>query len=167
MAESRHSRLAALLRYLRLLWSLVFCILFLLTVRLWARSYQIADYVRGPISADSEYCVWSIKGQLAFARLEYDNRSSRYERDTSSGSYPTKRVAFGNPLGRNSLGLRTVKTVLGEPAVVIPFWTPFLFLFSMILVVWVRPARSFSLSTLMIAMTVAAGVLGAVVSAVR
>jgi hypothetical protein len=147
---------------LRIAWSVAWGIAFLLLVALWVRSYWWADFVHCPLQSPRNIFVQSYIGRM----IVYLGAPS-----------PNPKVILPSGLGRESIAVSKFVFPHGpDPhwyftsgkngvAMAFPHWFLTLMLASISTVPWL-PWR-FTLRTLLIAMTLVAVVLGAIVWASR
>jgi hypothetical protein len=143
-----------LIRGLRIAWGAVFGILCVLLIVLWVRSYWWWDTLHHVESGSERTTLGSNFGTLYLMhsmKPASDTRRWTLIRDEALRT-PTK--------------LRW-RYVSGMVVIVVPDWIPVIIAGTIAAVPWIRPAKCFSLRTLLIATTLIAVVLGLVVYATR
>jgi hypothetical protein len=154
-------------RLLRIAWSAVCGVLCLLLAVLWARSYQWADTFSFPITRKHLLGVGSAQGGITAIKSEYvfGYYKSRWEFDHYPMTDASDAKVFQPHNRPGFYGLFDLGIIISPPFLVmcLPYW----FILGAAIVIgaapWGRPSKRFGLRTLLIAMTVAAVLLGAFV----
>jgi hypothetical protein len=158
-------------RNLRIAFSAVCGILCLLVLMLWVRSYWWGDvvYVR-PAPTPDFVGLYSIRGQVTLDALygpgRHPNASiawywGRTWRRQQDYQHATVREPLNSVLGFSSYSDNEYQTLS------VPHWSLLLLFASLVATPWIHWSYRFSLRTLLIATTIVAALLGAVVWAVR
>jgi len=151
--------MSKVLRYLRIVFSALCGIACVLLIALWARSYWSGDAISWRLSKDKSFALISNGGHITFYHKKFRNYVDPTRSLDSSVSYFTLPVRTETSYGFdfvNNWGLLSVD---------VPDWFLVLLSASLAAVPWLR--WRFSLSTLLIAMTAVAVVLGFIVWSVR
>ena len=157
-----------ILRLLRIASSVVCGIVSLLLIGLWVRSYWRWDNFHGPLPGDCYTVNNSLQGQLSLGLGRFFGANA-WGWGSVEASEPAKRNWLRQALGYEpSFGFCISKPVIASPSrliIFVPHWFAVLSAACLAAVAWLP--RRFSLRTLLIAITLAALLLGRVVYATR
>jgi len=150
--RSKSSLLTMKYRKLRIAWSVVCGIFFLLLIALWVRSYWWWDYATIAVrTGRTALSVQSVQGQLfAFHAAEGWSSSER-------GSIDLKKWNFPESEAKSVLGFSIEQSPI-QTIVTVPYWFALAFAGCAAAIPWLP--WHFSLRTLLIAMTLATIALG-------
>jgi hypothetical protein len=158
-----------MLRKLRIAFSAVCGIVCLLLIVLWVRSNSWIDSIHGTGYPKQFWCE-SLHGEMGLLvltdpgvqprNLRFFSRPPEAVPYYSTGLYDDWSTPFST-----ALGIRW--TFVGGFGLVIPYWMPVVFIGMIGTIPWVPWSRRFSLRTLLVATTLVAVLLGAVVYAMR
>jgi hypothetical protein len=147
-------------RKLRIAWSVLWGLAAALLIVLWVRSYTIHDEAWWPRS-NVGFVVASVSGHILLSSEE--------------SSYVSEEISIVHEKIDPETTRRFKENVLGFVlehfdngiSIAIPFWLPLLTIIATTVAPWIRWSKQFTLRTLLIATTLVALVLGAIVYAVR
>ncbi len=158
----------AFLRYLRIAFSATCLVACVLLVALWIRSYRWQDAVAGNLTNRQAYGVSSLKGRMRALLVVYyaQPHFEDFEwRTVDYSGYESSNFLEWNPSWK--YGVRTLPEPNTAFSVTLPLWTLVVSSIAIAAAPWIRLSKRFSLRTLLIATTLVALVLGAIVYAVR
>ena len=158
------------LRYLRIAFSAICLIACVLLIALWVRSFHVHDRLQLRIrEVGPQFLVaHSLEGRFALAKKVYGGDSTILS--VQNAGSPTGNAGFPDDAGNfpDSFSFRIFRWKSGLTELQIPMWFPVAIFASMSAIPWLLQFRwRFSLSTLLIATTLIAVVLGLAVWAVR
>ena len=154
-------------RKLRIAWSVTWGLVALLLVVLWVRSRTRLEYFHGPLVGGQFLVGNSVGGEMSFGVGTFVD-AGRWNWNSEPVSEPYTRLAVSDMTGEGGpLGFGISMNV-NQLIVAMPHWFPFLVSTMLTALPWIaHPRWRFSLRTMLIATTLVALVLGAIVWLVR
>jgi hypothetical protein len=153
-------------RYLRIAFSAVCGIACVLLVVWWLRGYWYQDYVSGRVSNSRSIHITSWHGWVSFHSI-WDTKFLKEPSQLSAWDFTSHFIKPDPIFGKSALPRpgwvwheRNIANRQTSFNMVVPCWSPVLFVAAFAALPWLGSFRRFSLKTLLIATTVLAVVLG-------